>query len=86
MPESVVDTCPNLSEVAAALVEHHPGRGPWPAARREPAHHDLPETVDRLTGLTLPGTTGLLLRRAGAAGRRGQGSTRRDRCRSAAPD
>ncbi|MDI1455498.1 IucA/IucC family C-terminal-domain containing protein, partial [Streptomyces sp. ATE26] len=32
----------NLTEIAGALAEHHPGLDPWPAARRELARHDLP--------------------------------------------
>ncbi|MER6984161.1 IucA/IucC family C-terminal-domain containing protein, partial [Streptomyces carpinensis] len=52
----------NLSEIAAALVERHPGFDPWPAVRRELARHDLPEAAGLLTSPTLPGKTNLLLR------------------------
>ncbi|OXY99195.1 IucA/IucC family protein [Streptomyces diastatochromogenes] len=52
----------HLSEIAAALAEHHPGLDPWPAARRELARHDLPEIPALLTAPTLPGKTNLLLR------------------------
>ncbi|WP_435840420.1 IucA/IucC family protein [Streptomyces bobili] len=58
----------HLTEVAAALAEHHPGLDPWPAARRELARHDLPEVRALLTAPTLPGKTNLLLRWTGADG------------------
>ncbi|MCX5268288.1 IucA/IucC family protein [Streptomyces sp. NBC_00199] len=58
----------HLWEVAAALVAHHPGFDPWPAARRALARHDLPETGALLTAPTLPGKTNLLLRWTGADG------------------
>ncbi|MFD8392522.1 IucA/IucC family protein [Streptomyces sp. NPDC059680] len=58
----------HLSEIAAALAEHHPGLDPWPAARRELARHDLPEVPALLTSPTLPGKTNLLLRWTGADG------------------
>ncbi|WP_425245029.1 IucA/IucC family protein [Streptomyces sp. NEAU-NA10] len=58
----------HLTEVAAALAEHHPGLDPWPAARRELARHDLPEVHALLTAPTLPGKTNLLLRWTGADG------------------
>ncbi|MFJ9906316.1 IucA/IucC family protein [Streptomyces sp. NPDC101152] len=58
----------HLSEVAAALAEHHPGLDPWPAARRALARHDLPETAALLASPTLPGKTNLLLRWTGADG------------------
>ncbi|MDQ0834234.1 siderophore synthetase component [Streptomyces achromogenes] len=58
----------HLCEVAAALVAHHPGFAPWPAARRALARHDLPETAALLTAPTLPGKTNLLLRWTGADG------------------
>ncbi|MEU6197155.1 IucA/IucC family protein [Streptomyces sp. NPDC047061] len=58
----------HLTEVAAALAEHHPGFDPWPAARRELARHELPEVTDLLTSPTLPGKTNLLLRWTGADG------------------
>ncbi|WP_399185511.1 IucA/IucC family protein [Streptomyces sp. TLI_185] len=58
----------HLTEVAAALAERHPGLDPWPAARRELARHDLPETAALLTAPTLPGKTNLLLRWTGADG------------------
>ncbi|MFJ9541061.1 IucA/IucC family protein [Streptomyces sp. NPDC101225] len=58
----------HLTEVAAALAEHHPGLDPWPAARRELARHDLPEIAGLLTSPTLPGKTNLLLRWTGADG------------------
>ncbi|MER6027588.1 IucA/IucC family protein [Streptomyces sp. NPDC001851] len=57
-----------LTEIAAALAEHHPGFDPWPAARRELARHDLPEIPALLTAPTLPGKTNLLLRWTGADG------------------
>ncbi|WP_406442208.1 IucA/IucC family siderophore biosynthesis protein [Streptomyces sp. NBC_00631] len=58
----------NLTEVAAALSEHHPGFDPWPAARRELARHPLPEAAGLLASPTLPGKTNLLLRWTGAGG------------------
>ncbi|MGW7386055.1 IucA/IucC family protein [Streptomyces sp. NPDC054794] len=58
----------HLTEIAAALVEHHPGLDPWPAARRELARHDLPEITGLLASPTLPGKTNLLLRWTGADG------------------
>lgn len=58
----------HLTEVAAALAEHHPGLDPWPAARRELARHDLPEAAALLASPTLPGKTNLLLRWTGADG------------------
>ncbi|AVV45074.1 iron transporter [Streptomyces sp. P3] len=58
----------HLCEVAAALVAHHPGFVPWPAARRALARRDLPETAALLTAPTLPGKTNLLLRWTGADG------------------
>ncbi|MEV6942894.1 IucA/IucC family protein [Streptomyces sp. NPDC051172] len=58
----------HLTEVAATLAERHPGLDPWPAARRELARHDLPETAALLTSPTLPGKTNLLLRWTGADG------------------
>ncbi|WBO62954.1 IucA/IucC family protein [Streptomyces camelliae] len=58
----------HLTEIAAALAEHHPGLDPWPAARRELARHDLPEIPALLTAPTLPGKTNLLLRWTGADG------------------
>ncbi len=58
----------HLVEIAGALAEHHPGLDPWPAARREFARHDLPETTALLTAPTLPGKTNLLLRWTGADG------------------
>jgi siderophore synthetase component len=58
----------HLTEIAAALAEHHPGLDPWPAARRELARHDLPEIPALLTSPTLPGKTNLLLRWTGADG------------------
>ncbi|MDQ0993816.1 IucA/IucC family siderophore biosynthesis protein [Streptomyces sp. V3I7] len=58
----------HLTEIAAALAEHHPGLDPWPAARRELARHDLPEIAELLTAPTLPGKTNLLLRWTGADG------------------
>ncbi|MFH9859553.1 IucA/IucC family protein [Streptomyces sp. NPDC017202] len=58
----------HLTEVAAALAEHHPGLDPWPAARRELARHDLPEARALLTAPTLPGKTNLLLRWTAADG------------------
>ncbi|MEU1705376.1 IucA/IucC family protein [Streptomyces sp. NPDC005706] len=58
----------HLTEIAAALAEHHPGLDPWPAARRELARHDLPEIPDLLASPTLPGKTNLLLRWTGADG------------------
>ncbi|MBL1084011.1 IucA/IucC family siderophore biosynthesis protein [Streptomyces actinomycinicus] len=58
----------HLTEIAAALAEHHPGLEPWPAARRELARHDLPEIPALLGAPTLPGKTNLLLRWTGADG------------------
>ncbi|WP_445282801.1 IucA/IucC family protein [Streptomyces sp. DSM 118148] len=58
----------NLTEIAGALAEHHPGLDPWPAARRELARHDLPEIPALLASPTLPGKTNLLLRWTGADG------------------
>ncbi|MFG2884669.1 IucA/IucC family protein [Streptomyces sp. NPDC048297] len=58
----------HLSEIAAALAEHHPGLDPWPAARRELARHDLPEIPALLASPTLPGKTNLLLRWTAADG------------------
>ncbi|OIJ96186.1 iron transporter [Streptomyces sp. MUSC 14] len=58
----------HLTEIAAALAEHHPGLDPWPAARRELARHDLPEIPALLSSPTLPGKTNLLLRWTGANG------------------
>ncbi|MEV7244762.1 IucA/IucC family protein [Streptomyces sp. NPDC093248] len=58
----------HLTEIAAALAEHHPGLDPWPAARHELARHDLPEIPALLSAPTLPGKTNLLLRWTGADG------------------
>ncbi|KOV66998.1 IucA/IucC family protein [Streptomyces sp. MMG1121] len=58
----------HLTEIAAALAEHHPGLDPWPAARRELARHALPEIPALLASRTLPGKTNLLLRWTGADG------------------
>ncbi|MEU1463876.1 IucA/IucC family protein [Streptomyces sp. NPDC005727] len=58
----------HLTEIAAALAEHHPGLDPWPAARRELARHDLPEIPALLASPALPGKTNLLLRWTGADG------------------
>ncbi|MFC5241241.1 IucA/IucC family protein [Streptomyces atrovirens] len=58
----------HLSEIAAALADHHPGLDPWPAVRRELARHDLPEIPALLTAPTLPAKTNLLLRWTGADG------------------
>ncbi|MFI1564183.1 IucA/IucC family protein [Streptomyces sp. NPDC020490] len=58
----------HLTEVAAALVEHHPGLDPWPAARRALTRPGLPEAAALLTSPTLPGKTNLLLRWTGADG------------------
>ncbi|MEU5093573.1 IucA/IucC family protein [Streptomyces sp. NPDC020996] len=58
----------HLTEVAAALVEHHPGLDPWPAARRALTRPGLPETAALLASPTLPGKTNLLLRWTGADG------------------
>ncbi|WP_330460595.1 IucA/IucC family siderophore biosynthesis protein [Streptomyces sp. NBC_00820] len=58
----------HLSEIAAALAEHHPGLDPWPAVRRELARHGLPEIPALLAAPTLPGKTNLLLRWTGADG------------------
>lgn len=58
----------HLTEIAAALAEHHPGLDPWPAARGELARHRLPEIPALLTSPTLPGKTNLLLRWTGADG------------------
>ncbi|GGW74536.1 siderophore synthetase component [Streptomyces albaduncus] len=58
----------HLTEIAAALAEHHPGLDPWPAVRHELARHELPEATALLTAPTLPGKTNLLLRWTGADG------------------
>ncbi|WP_149827798.1 IucA/IucC family protein, partial [Streptomyces tailanensis] len=59
----------NLLEIAAALVEHHPGVDPWPAVRREfGRHRDIPEVEELLNSPTLPGKTNLLLRWTAADG------------------
>ncbi|MFC9950789.1 IucA/IucC family protein [Streptomyces prasinus] len=58
----------HLTEIAAALTEHHPGFDPWPAARRELSRHPLPEARALLTAPTLPAKTNLLLRWTGADG------------------
>lgn len=58
----------HLTEIAAALAEHHPGLDPWPAVHRELARHDLPEAAALRTAPTLPGKTNLLLRWTGADG------------------
>ncbi|MGW1591013.1 IucA/IucC family protein [Streptomyces sp. NPDC002386] len=58
----------HLTEIAAALAEHHPGLDPWPTARHELARHDLPEIPALLSAPTLPGKTNLLLRWTGADG------------------
>ncbi|WP_404829289.1 IucA/IucC family protein [Streptomyces albicerus] len=58
----------NLTEIAAALTERHPGFDPWPAARRELTRHEIPEAAGLLTSPTLPGKTNLLLRWTGADG------------------
>ncbi|MEU0440241.1 IucA/IucC family protein [Streptomyces sp. NPDC006186] len=58
----------HLTEVAAALAEHHPGLDPWPAARHALAGTGLPEAAALLTAPTLPGKTNLLLRWTGADG------------------
>lgn len=58
----------HLTEIAAALAEHHPGLDPWPAARHALAAHDLPEIPALLASPTLPGKTNLLLRWTGADG------------------
>ncbi|MGW5100033.1 IucA/IucC family protein [Streptomyces sp. NPDC004100] len=58
----------NLTEIAAALAEHHPGFDPWPAARRELARHGVPEIPALLTAPSLPGKTNLLLRWTAADG------------------
>lgn len=58
----------HLTEIAAALTEHHPGLDPWPAVRRELARHPLPETPALLTAPTLPAKTNLLLRWTNADG------------------
>lgn len=58
----------HLTEIAAALAEHHPGLDPWPAVRRELARHPLPETPALLTAPTLPAKTNLLLRWTDADG------------------
>jgi siderophore synthetase component len=58
----------HLTEIAAALAEHHPGLDPWPAVRHELARHGLPEATALLTAPTLPGKTNLLLRWTGADG------------------
>jgi siderophore synthetase component len=62
----------HLTELAALLVERHPGLDPWPAVRRELIRYDtergLPEIADLLSSPTLPGKTNLLLRWTGADG------------------
>ncbi|MBX7549200.1 IucA/IucC family protein [Streptomyces sp. NPDC004232] len=58
----------HLTEIAAALAEHHRGLDPWPAVRRELARHGLPEIPALLASPTLPGKTNLLLRWTGADG------------------
>ncbi|WP_307825074.1 IucA/IucC family protein [Streptomyces sp. M2CJ-2] len=58
----------HLTEIAAALAEHHPGLDPWPAVRQELARHPLPETPALLTGPSLPAKTNLLLRWTNADG------------------
>lgn len=58
----------HLVEIAAVLVERHPGLDPWPAARRELTRHGLPEADALLTAPTLPAKTNLLLRWTGADG------------------
>jgi siderophore synthetase component len=58
----------HLTEIAAALAEHHPGFDPWPAVHRELARHDVPEAAALRTAPTLPGKTNLLLRWTGADG------------------
>lgn len=58
----------HLTEIAAALAEHHPRLDPWPAARRALAAHPLPEIPALLASPTLPGKTNLLLRWTGADG------------------
>ncbi|MER6385038.1 IucA/IucC family protein [Streptomyces sp. NPDC001250] len=58
----------HLTEIAAALADHHPGLDPWPAVRRELTRHDLPEIPALLASPTLPGKTNLLLRWTGADG------------------
>ncbi|WP_129305816.1 IucA/IucC family protein [Streptomyces sp. L2] len=58
----------HLTEIAAALTEHHPGFDPWPAARAELSRHPLPETPTLLTTPILPTKTNLLLRWTGADG------------------
>ncbi|WP_326585561.1 IucA/IucC family siderophore biosynthesis protein [Streptomyces sp. NBC_00481] len=59
----------NLLEIAAALVEHHPGVDPWPAVRRRlGCHEEVPEIAGLLDSPTLPGKTNLLLRWTGADG------------------
>ncbi|GAB2448748.1 IucA/IucC family protein [Streptomyces incanus] len=58
----------HLTEIAAALTEHHPGFAPWPAARREFSRHPFPEARALLTAPTLPAKTNLLLRWTDADG------------------
>ncbi|CAM5480877.1 L-2,3-diaminopropanoate--citrate ligase [Streptomyces hirsutus] len=58
----------HLTEVAAALTDHHPGFTPWPAARRELSRHPLPEVQALFTTPTLPAKTNLLLRWTDADG------------------
>ncbi|MFJ4001879.1 IucA/IucC family protein [Streptomyces sp. NPDC090023] len=58
----------HLTEIAAALADHHPGLDLWPAARAELSRHPLPEIPALLTAPTLPGKTNLLLRWTGADG------------------
>ncbi|MGW0842764.1 IucA/IucC family protein [Streptomyces sp. NPDC002787] len=59
----------NLLEIAAAVAEHHPGIGLWPAVRRELARHaDVPEVAGLLDSPMLPGKTNLLLRWTAADG------------------
>ncbi|MEU5089869.1 IucA/IucC family protein [Streptomyces sp. NPDC021356] len=58
----------HLTEIAAALVERHPGFDPWPVARRAFARHALPEIEQLLTAPILPGKTNLLLRWTGVDG------------------
>ncbi|MFD7480471.1 IucA/IucC family protein [Streptomyces sp. NPDC059837] len=62
----------NVTELAALLVEDHPGWDPWPAVRTELTRHGLPgitaEITDLLAAPSLPGKTNLLLRWTGADG------------------